>query len=184
MDARRLALRHTELRQGLSAGLWRLHLLAGAADPEAAARVAGLLCASADTTGLPYALTPSGCRAATLPDLLDAEPGDPAPARTDPAATFPVCGSTALLAALAQVPETEVPGVRLVLRPDFDVTVEQAAAPEVPRRPRFAWALCWIATAARPGLSHPGDVAEPAHVRVRGDRRRKVADRTGLLEAA
>ena len=132
VDARRLALRHTELRQGRSAGLWWLHLLAGATDPEAAARVAGLLCGCADTTGLPYALTPSGCRATTLPDLLDAWPGEPGPAQTDPTAAFPVCGSTALLAALAQVPETEVPGVRLVLRPDFDVTVEQTAACEDP----------------------------------------------------
>jgi uncharacterized protein len=125
VDARRLVLRHTELRQGMSAGLWRLHLLAGAADPAAAARVAGLLCASADTSGLPYALTPPLGGTHTLAGLLDAQPGEP---RADAAATFPVYGSTALLAALAQVPEAEVPGVRLVLRPDFDVTVEQPAA--------------------------------------------------------
>ena len=129
VDSRRLALRHTELRRGRSAGLWRLHLLAGAADPEAAAQVAGLLCACADTSGLPYTLAPSGGRTASLPELLDAPAGDPGPAQTGPAAAFPVCGSTALLAALAQVPETEIPGVRQVLRPDFDVTVEQAAAP-------------------------------------------------------
>ena len=126
VDARRLALRHTELRQGLSAGLWRLHLLAGAADPEAAARVAGLVCASLSMSGLPYALAPAACRPATLPELLDAQPGEPG---TGPEAAFPVIGSTALLATLAQVPETEVPGVRLVLRPDFDVTVEPGADP-------------------------------------------------------
>ncbi len=126
VDARRLALRLTELRQGLSAGLWRLHLLAGAADPEAAARVAGLVCASVSMSGLPYALAPAPCRPATLPELLDARPGEPG---TGPEAAFPVCGSTALLAAVAQVPEAEVPGVRLVLRPDFDVTVEPGADP-------------------------------------------------------
>jgi len=98
VDARRLALRHTELRQGLSAGLWRVHLLAGAADPEAAARVGALLCAAADITGLPYALAPAPGGTQTLPELLDAEPGEP---RTDAAAAFPVYGSTALLAALA-----------------------------------------------------------------------------------
>ena len=129
VDTRRLALRHTELRQGLSAGLWRLHLLAGAASPDAAARVAGLVCASVSTSGLPYALTPLACPPATLPELLDGQPGEPGPAGSGPEAAFPVCGSTALLAALAQVPETEVPGVRLVLRPDFDVTVEQSADP-------------------------------------------------------
>ena len=126
VDARRLTLRHTELRQGLSAGLWRLHLLAGAASPDAAARVAGLVCASVSISGLPYALTPLACPPASLPELLDARPGEPG---TGPEAAFPVCGSTALLAALAQVPETEVPGVRLVLRPDFDVTVESGADP-------------------------------------------------------
>ena len=42
VEAHRLARRHTELRQGLSAGLWRLHLLAGAAGPAAAGQVAGL----------------------------------------------------------------------------------------------------------------------------------------------
>ncbi len=129
VDARRLAFRHTELRQGLSAGLWRLHLLAGAASPDAAARVAGLVCASVSTSGLPYALAPSACPPATLPELLDAQPAGSGLAWTGPEPTFPVCGSTALLAALAQVPEAEVPGVRLVLRPDFDVTVEQGADP-------------------------------------------------------
>jgi DNA helicase HerA-like ATPase len=128
VDAQRLALRHTELRQGMSAGLWRLHLLAGAADPEAAARVAGLVCASVSTSGLPYLLTPSAGQPATLPELLDTQPADPGPAGTSAAAAFPVYGSTALLAALAQLPEHEVPGVRLVLRPDFDVTVEQGGA--------------------------------------------------------
>ena len=88
-----------------------------------------MLCACADTSGLPYTLAPSGGRTASLPELLDAPAGDPGPAQAGPAAAFPVCGSTALLAALAQVPETEIPGVRQVLRPDFDVTVEQAAAP-------------------------------------------------------
>jgi DNA helicase HerA-like ATPase len=39
-----------------------------------------------------------------------------------PAAVF--FGSTELLAALARPPESEIPGVRLVLRPDFDVTPE------------------------------------------------------------
>ncbi|HEY9242144.1 MAG TPA: ATP-binding protein, partial [Streptosporangiaceae bacterium] len=98
----------------------------------AAARVAGLVCASVSTSGLPYTLTPSAGQPATLPELLDAPPMDPGPGLAGPAGTFPVYGSTALLAALAQPPETEVPGVRLVLRPDFDVTVEQSADPADP----------------------------------------------------
>ena len=177
VDSRRLALRHTELRAGLSAGLWRLHLLAGAADPEAAAQVGGLLCACADTSGLPYTLAPAGCRTGTLPDLLDTPYPQPG---TGAEAMFPVCGSTALLAALAQVPESEVPGVRLVLRPDFDVTVEQ------PGRPR------WLRAGFAPGGHGAGPqrgpgwgpraasrVTEPARVRVRRDRRRQIANRAG-----
>jgi uncharacterized protein len=50
---RRAAARHAELRQAASTGLWRVHLLAGAATPEQAAQVAGLLRASTDLAGLP-----------------------------------------------------------------------------------------------------------------------------------
>src|SRR5436305_13758231 len=56
--ARRLSLRHGEMRKGVSSGMWRIWLLAGGADAEAAARVVGLVCASADLSGLPYAITP------------------------------------------------------------------------------------------------------------------------------
>ena len=55
VEARRLHLRHAELRQGASTGLWRVRLAAGGADADAATRVAGLVCASADLAGLPYA---------------------------------------------------------------------------------------------------------------------------------
>ena len=70
VEARRLRHRHTELRQGLSTGMWRVHLLAGGADPAAAARVAGLVCASADLRGLPYTLAPARTGTAALRDLL------------------------------------------------------------------------------------------------------------------
>jgi len=56
---RRAAARHAELRQAASTGLWRVHLLAGAATLDQAAQVAGLLRASTDLAGLPYALLPA-----------------------------------------------------------------------------------------------------------------------------
>src|SRR5258708_4069063 len=56
---RRAAARHAELRQAASTGLWRVHLLAGASTPSQAAQVAGLLRASTDLAGLPYALLPA-----------------------------------------------------------------------------------------------------------------------------
>ncbi|MCP9949301.1 DUF853 family protein [Actinomadura madurae] len=99
--ALRMDKRHRELRQAATSGLWRVHLTAGAATPRAAARVAALVCASADLSRLPYALVPG--------------------------AEGPFEASTQLVAALARPPVREVAGVRFVMRPEFDVTPESAA---------------------------------------------------------
>ena len=123
-QARRL--RHDELRQGRSTGLWRVRLAAGGADADAAARVAGLVCASADLAELPYAVAPADGHARGLPELM--QDAGLAPAGRDAAAGYPWYASTELVAALARPPEREIPGVRLVLYPDFDVTQEPAAA--------------------------------------------------------
>jgi len=127
--ARRLQLRHAELRQGASTGLWRVRLAAGGADADAATRVAGLVCASADLAGLPYAVAPADGDARGLPELM--QDNGPALAGGDAALSYPWYASTELVAALARPPEREVPGVRLALRPDFDVTPEPAAGREV-----------------------------------------------------
>ncbi|HET9080429.1 MAG TPA: ATP-binding protein [Trebonia sp.] len=104
VEAQRLRERHSELLRGESGGFWRITIAAGGTDEASAARVAGLFCASTDLSGLPYALSPAAAQ---------------------PAA--PCYGSTELLAALVRPPEAEVPGVRLALRPDFDVTPEGPA---------------------------------------------------------
>ncbi len=126
VEAHRLRLRHAELRQGLSTGLWRVRLAAGGADADAAARVAGLVCASADLTELPYAVAPADGDARGLPELM--QDTGPASAGGDALLSYPCYASTELVAALARPPEREIPGVRLALRPDFDVTQESAAA--------------------------------------------------------
>ena len=113
VDARRLAQRHAEVRRGISAGFWRVRVLAGGNGEARAARVAGLLCASFGLDGLPYALTP-----APLDAALDCHPGG------DAASASPFYGSTELLAALARPPRAEIPGLRLALRSSFDVTQE------------------------------------------------------------
>jgi hypothetical protein len=59
LTARRAEGRHAELRRAAATGLWHIRLLAGGETPDAAAQVAGLLCASADLDGLPYALVPA-----------------------------------------------------------------------------------------------------------------------------
>ena len=156
MAARRLNLRHAEMRKGASAGMWRIWLLAGGTDAEAASRVAGLVCASADLSGLPYAITPyqgSGGDRGGRPSprggrgdgsprekmsqqsaarglreaLEDAGAAGPPPAGGDAVAGHPFCASSELVAALSRPPERELPGIRLALRPDFDVTQEPAA---------------------------------------------------------
>ena len=165
LTARRAGARHDELRRAAATGLWNLHLLAGAATPGSATRVAQMLCASADLRGLPYALTvlpgtgslrdvlASDGGAADRKRALDQQratraayeqdkswwdtpigmqqPRAPAPAITHvngeddtPYPQSPFLASTPMAAALARVPAREVPGVRLTLRPQFDVTPE------------------------------------------------------------
>jgi DNA helicase HerA-like ATPase len=131
LAARRLHLRHAELRKGTSTGLWRVRLLAGGADPDAASRVAGLVCASADLAGLPYAIAPARAAARPLPELLANPDQGRASAGGDAVLGDPFQASTELVAALSRPPEREVPGIRLALRPDFDVTQETAAGREV-----------------------------------------------------
>ena len=125
--ARRLSLRHGEMRKGVSSGMWRIWLLAGGTDVEAAARVAGLVCASADLSGLPYAITPAGHAARGLREALEDPDAAEPPAGGDAVAAHPFCASSELVAVLCRPPEREMPGIRLALRPDFDVTQETAA---------------------------------------------------------
>jgi len=148
LAAQRLSARHAELRQAAATGLWTVRSVAGGPGPQAAAQVAGLLCASADLDGLPYALAPlPGCAgldetlestyAAGHPRLavpqLPSEPPLPrARTRTDTditAPAWPFHASSRLVAALARPPARELPGIRLVLRPDFDITPETTVIP-------------------------------------------------------
>ncbi|HLK73636.1 MAG TPA: ATP-binding protein [Streptosporangiaceae bacterium] len=151
LAAQRLSGRHAELRQATATGLWTVRLMAGGPNPQAAAQVAGLLCASADLDGLPYALVPlPGCAgldaipertaaavhalpagASPDPPLAPGSPPSGARARSDlemTAPAWPFHASSRLVGALARPPVREIPGVRFVLRPDFDVTPEVAIA--------------------------------------------------------
>lgn len=110
-----LQVRHRELTQALTSGMWRLRFLAGGESPEAAARIAALVCASSDVGELPYTLT-SGRTTGDLPTLL----GDADPEAKESAEYV----SSHLLAAVAVPPSIEIPGVRFRLAPEFDVTPE------------------------------------------------------------
>jgi hypothetical protein len=74
LAARRAEARHGELREAVTAGLWRVHVLAGGRTRSDAARIARLLCVSTDLRGLPYTLTPRP-EAAPLPEALQATAG-------------------------------------------------------------------------------------------------------------
>jgi uncharacterized protein len=143
-QARRLKERQAELQRGASTGLWRIAIVAGGRDAASAARVAGLVCASTDLGGLPYALCPApdpGSAAApggNPGNKLAARPG-PAPGAAlepggDAVPASPFYGSGELLAAIARPPGAEVPGIRLALRPEFDVTPERPAGNPAPGR--------------------------------------------------
>ena len=153
LAAQRMSARHAELRQAAATGLWKVRVVAGGAAPAAAAQIAGLLCASTDLDGLPYALAPvPGCAGlaetleASLPVVASVHAGlsrgallpraHDDPDTSAPAAPF--YASSKLVAALARPPARELPGIRFVLRPDFDVTPEatvfsgDASEPAVP----------------------------------------------------
>jgi hypothetical protein len=106
--ADRACARHRELRAGESTGGWQVHLLAGATTGPAAVTLAGLLAAAIDLTPHGYILTPSGLVAS-----LDAAVADTSAATVT---------GTPVLAALAQPPAGEVPGVSTQVRPTFAVT--------------------------------------------------------------
>jgi len=162
LAVRRLQDRHTELRQAASAGLWRVHVLAGAAGGAQAAEVAGLLCASADLGGLPYGLVPvpgygqldqvlnAPAVPADPPGIQAGPPGAmqpwpaPPPARprldadSNPEPASPFYGSTAVLAVLARPPAREIPGsARFVLRLEFDTIPETGNKTETAERGIF-----------------------------------------------
>ncbi|MEG3635654.1 ATP-binding protein [Micromonospora palythoicola] len=128
--ALRLGHRHRELAAAETLGWWRIDLLAAGTTPRAAGAVAGLLCASIDLHALPYALVPTATTGG-LTDLLGhadlvAVTGEPARSAVLAQAAFggAFFGSSALVAALAVPPTEEVPGVRLTVRSEFDVTPE------------------------------------------------------------
>jgi uncharacterized protein len=92
LAARRAAARHEELRQAVTAGLWRVHLLTAGTSPASAARVARLVCASAGLHGLPYALSVRETSRSLRDTLAMADGPRPARHRAPQPAAPPVPG--------------------------------------------------------------------------------------------
>jgi uncharacterized protein len=121
-EASRLALereeaRYRELTRAAPVGLWRIKALAGASNAMDALRIGTLLCNTSEIGKLPYRLRPSNA-AASLEAALTGGGSEEFPTS--------FIASHELVAAIARPPIREVPGVRLIRPPPFDVTSEAA----------------------------------------------------------
>ncbi|MBM7789541.1 ATP-binding protein [Tenggerimyces flavus] len=111
--------RYRELSRAMASGMWNVHILVGGVSLASARRAAGLLCSASDLDELPYALTPSSAASGTLAEVWQGRVDDERDAFASP---FPAAGE--LVAALARPPRRELPGIRIIEPPSFDVTPE------------------------------------------------------------
>jgi len=116
-EVERIEARHQELSRARATGLWRVHVLVGTPTARETRRVAALLCGGSDLARQPYILVP-GTETCRFVDITACEstvvdgPSSPFDATTD------------LLATIGRPPEQEMPGVRIVNLPTFDLTPE------------------------------------------------------------
>jgi hypothetical protein len=94
-------------------GWWSLRIAAGAASAEAAGQVAAMLCNTTELRELPYRLQP-GSEPSDLVSVLSEQLDVPIAA----------LAAAELVAALTRPPRRELPGIRVVQPPPFDVTPE------------------------------------------------------------
>ncbi|GIH21247.1 ATP-binding protein [Rugosimonospora africana] len=120
IELERKQARYRELSRAQDGAGWRIQVLVGGGDPRTAGTAAAMLCAAAELHRLPYALEPSG-RPAPFPGV-----------RPDLANPASFTSGTELLVALTRPPERELPGLRLVEPPSFDVTPDAPTAAGLP----------------------------------------------------
>lgn len=130
MARTRAEARLREFREADSLGVWWARLLVGGTDPDAVRAIAGIVPAAVDLGDLPYVLVPSTqagapfdrafSAALTEAEVLGTNPED----QLNRSVPAPGLISSRLLAALTRPPGLEVPGIRLVTSPDFDITPE------------------------------------------------------------
>lgn len=125
IELERKRARHRDLSRAQVGGVWRIRVLVGAMDEDSAAAVAGLLCAAAELDALPYVVAPAG-PAVPLEKAVQVRSEDEYGNRV------PVTAGTDLLVALTRPPERELPGLRMVEPPMFDVTPEPATGTGLP----------------------------------------------------
>ena len=122
IEHERLQWWHRELRNGETTGLWWVRVVAGGEDERSARALSALASTSFDAASVGYALTPmtgaGGRRRSFVP--AHGRAGKAA----DNAGPHGFMAGTELLSALTRPPASEVPGIRLVMRSEFDTTPE------------------------------------------------------------
>ncbi|MEU3644406.1 helicase HerA-like domain-containing protein [Lentzea sp. NPDC034063] len=108
--------RYRELSRAKAVGLWSVHVLVGAPDDVGARTAAALLCGSSDLDTLPYVLVP-GEECGTFADVWHDR-------GKSVELSSPFSATAELVAALARPPRRELPGIRVIEPPLFDVTPE------------------------------------------------------------
>jgi DNA helicase HerA-like ATPase len=117
LELQRAEGRYRELAKARVTGMWTVRLLVGAAEPDAARSAAALLCSAGELEQVPYALIPG--RTVTSFDEAAGKP-----LQTPDGARSPFMASSELVLALARPPARELPGIRTLAPPCFDVTPE------------------------------------------------------------
>ena len=117
LDLERAEGRFRELSRSRVTGVWNVRLLVGGHTAATARSAAALLCSAGELEDTPYVVQP-GRETLSFADAL----GKPVALPDGSRSPFPA--SSELLLALTRTPSRELPGIRLVAPPCFDVTPE------------------------------------------------------------
>ena len=121
VDLERAEGRFRELSRSRVTGMWNVRVLVWGHTAAAARSAAALLCSAGELEDTPYVVVP-GRETLSFADAL----GKPLQLADGSRSPFPA--SSELLLALTRTPSRELPGIRLVAPPCFDVTPELADA--------------------------------------------------------
>jgi uncharacterized protein len=114
--------RYRELTRARRTGLWSLSVLAGGMTPTGARQAAALLSGAGDLDDMSWSMLP-GRQVGDLAEVWAKEQDGPDDSRS------PFLVATDTAARLCRGPARELPGLRMVTPPDFDVTPDVEVAP-------------------------------------------------------
>lgn len=117
--------RYRELTRARVTGKWNVRIVVGGQTAATARSVAALLCSASGLDDVPYVLNPGR-------DTMSFAEAVGKPAEFGDGARAPFTASSELVLALARPPSRELPGIRVVDLPRFDVTPESMAGDGVP----------------------------------------------------